>query len=377
MDFEDYIPLIQIFKKIPEQRQEAKVLHSLVDIIFIAIVSTLAGAEDWTDMEDFATKREEWFRKYIPLRNGIPSHDTIQRVFQWIPPKKFLQCFIEWTQMIACIAKGGIVAIDGKTMRRTFDSLTGKKALHIVSAWFSENKIVLGQYATDEKSNEITAIPELLDLLDITGCIVTVDAMGTQKEIAEKIVGKKADYVMALKGNHRLLYEEVKGFFGEIKTPKDLQEYEVEKHEEIEKGHGRIETRQYYLVRQINWLDAREDWKELEAIGMVVYTSEKSGQNVMETRYYLTSIKDIQKFANAARSHWGVESMHWTLDVTFNEDKKRTRKDNSPENLALLLRWAYNILKLDKSNKKSLRRKRLEAGWDMNYLEKILANLSQ
>lgn len=375
MEKKKYIPLLTIIEKVPDKRQEAKVLHPLTDIIFIAIVATLAGADDWEAMEDFASLREEWFRKFISLPNGIPSHDTIQRAFEWIPPKILNKCIVEWTQMISEIYKGGIVAIDGKTMRGTNDKQKGKKAIHVVSAWYSENKMVLGQVATDEKSNEITAIPELLEILNITGCIVTVDALGTQKGIAEKVIEKKADYVMALKGNHPLLHEEVKKFFDAIDDPKYMEEYDIKTWESKEKDHGRIDIRKYYYTTKIKWLDARQEWKGLNGLGMVIHKSESQGQVTEEKRYYLGSITEVEEFAKASRRHWGVESMHWSLDVSLKEDSKRTRTNCSPENLAILGRLAYNILKLDTSKKKSLRRKRQEAGWDVKFLESLLANL--
>lgn len=370
--------LIKILNRIPDIRQQGKVLHSLVDIVFIAIVATVAGADDWECMQIFAEDHIEWFRKYIPLTNGIPSHDTIERVFKQINPKIFMKCFMEWTQMVANIIKKGTVAIDGKTMCSTYDSATGKKALHIVSAWFSETGMVLGQVKTTEKSNEITAIPELLDILDIAGYIVTIDAMGTQKEIAEKIIKNKGDYVLALKGNHPLLHKEIEEFFKEAEDKKYQKEYGINTYQSYDKGHGRIESRNYYITSNIRWLDARKEWKNLTSIGKVVYHSEQNGKKTCETRYYLCSIEaDAPKFANTVRKHWGIESMHWSLDVTFNEDSKRVRKDHAPENLSVLHKFAYNILKLEKSKKRrSLKAKRFKASGSLSYLEKVLSCIS-
>jgi len=370
--------LIEILSSIPDIRQEAKVRHNLVDIIFIAIVATLANAEDWALMEIFATENEEWLRKYITLPNGIPSHDTIERAFKWIDPKMFLKSFTEWTEMVSEITKCGVVAIDGKTMRGTHDKINGKKALHIVSAWFSETGLVLGQVKTSEKSNEITAIPELLSIIDVTGCVVTIDAMGTQKDIAAKIIEKKADYVLALKGNQKLLHEDIIEFFKKNDDKNFSAEYNIQKYSEKDQGHGRIESRSYYISSRIDWLESREEWKQLNSIGMVVYTREENGEKKTEKRYYLCSIgDDAKKFAYAVRKHWGIESMHWSLDVSFNEDSKRTRKDNSPENLSLLHKFAYNILKLDKNEKKSLRARRYKAGVSRKYLEKVIALISE
>lgn len=368
--------LINILSRIPDVRQEGKVLHSLVDIVFIAIVASIAGADDWVCMQIFAEDHVDWFRKYIPLTNGVPSHDTIERVFKQIDPKIFMKCFMEWTQIVANIIKRGIVAIDGKTMCGTFDSATGKKALHIVSAWFSETSMVLGQVKTTEKSNEITAIPELLDILDITGCIVTIDAMGTQKDIAEKIIKKKGDYVLALKGNHPLLYQEVEEFFKEAEDEKYRKEHSINTYQNHDKGHGRIERRDYYITSNIRWMDAKKEWKKLTSIGMVIYHSEQNGEKKSEKRYFLCNIEDnAEKFANAVRKHWGIESMHWSLDVTFNEDSKRVRKDNAPENLSVLHKFAYNILKLEKTQKKSLKAKRFKASGSLKYLDKVLSSL--
>ncbi len=370
--------LIKVLNRIPDIRQQSKVLHSLVDIVFIAIVATVAGADDWESMQFFAQDNIDWFRKYIPLTNGVPSHDTIERVFKQINPKIFMKCFMEWTQLVANIFKKGIIAIDGKTMCSTYDLATGKKALHIVSAWFSETDMVLGQVKTTEKSNEITAIPELLDILDIAGHIVTIDAMGTQKDIAEKIIKKKGNYVLALKGNHPLLNKEIEEFFKEAEDKKYQKEYGINTYQNYDKGHGRIEHRSYYITSNIRWLDARKEWKKLTSIGMVKYHSEQNGKKTCETRYYICSIEaDAIKFANAVRKHWGIESMHWSLDVTFNEDSKRVRKDNGPENLSVLHKFAYNILKLEKSKKRSsLKAKRFRASYNLDYLGKVLSCIS-
>lgn len=368
--------LISILNQIPDVRQESKVLHSLVDIIFIAIVASVAGADDWGCIEIFAQDHEEWFNKYIPLANGVPSHDTFERVFKQINPKIFMKCFMEWTQIIAEIVKGGIIAIDGKTMCGSSDPITGKKALHIVSAWFSETGMVLGQVKTTEKSNEITAIPELLDILDITGCIVTIDAMGTQKDIAEKIIKNKGDYILALKGNHPLLHQEVEEFFEQVEDEEYREEYRINLCQKYDKGHGRIERRDYYITSSLGWMDARKEWKKLTSIGMVVYHSERNGHKKCEKRYFLCSIgDDVGKFAHAVRQHWGIESMHWSLDVTFNEDAKKVRKDHGPENLSILHKFAYNILKQEKTQKRSLRAKRFKASGNLEYLDKVLSSL--
>lgn len=366
--------LVDFLRIIPDERQLAKVKHPLVTVIFTAIVATIAGSEDWEDMEEFVNEKLEWFKKYVEFPYGVPSHDTYERVFRWINPKIFMQSFLDWTNMVSAVVKGSVVAIDGKTMCGSGDDATGKKALHIVSAWCSETGLVLGQVKTSEKSNEITAIPDLLDILDVTGCIVTIDAMGTQTKIAEKIIKSKADYVLALKGNQETLHNEVVKFFESCEDEKYQQEHQIRVFSEITKGHGRNEIRESFITSDIKWMvDARKDWKNLKSIGMVKYQSEKDGQKTTEKRYFICSIEDnAEKFSYIVRKHWGIESMHWVLDVVFNEDSKRIRKDNGPENLSVLLKFAYNYLKKDTTPRKSLRRKRFKASISMDYLESIL-----
>lgn len=359
---------------IPDERQEGKVKHPLVSILFTAIVASIAGADDWECIAYFGQERLEWLKKYVNFPNGAPSHDTYERVFQWVNPKIFMQSFLDWSHMISGIVKGGTVAIDGKTMRGTSDELTGKKALHIVSAWFSNNSLVLGQVKTHEKSNEITAIPQLLDILDLTGSIITIDAMGTQKDIAKKIIDKKADYILALKGNQENLHNEVIEFFDNVNDSKFQKEYGIKTHREITKGHGRNEVRTSYITSDTKWMKtAKKEWEGLNSIGMVIYQRTEKDKKITEKRHFICSINDDpERFAFAVRKHWGIESMHWCLDVTFKEDCKRVRKDNGPENLSVLLKFAYNFLKKDLKLKKSLKKKRFIASLNLNYLESIL-----
>jgi len=359
----DMKDLIKIFERIPDERQSGKIKHLLCDVIFIAIIATVASCDDYEEIEEYATENEEWFRKYLQLPNGIPSHDTIERVFSWINPKLLTSCFADWTSLISKSSipikveteegtskQQGIIAIDGKTMRATGSS--EKKAMHVVSAWFSEDKMVLGQVQTSEKSNEITAIPELLKILDITGNIVTIDAMGTQTKIANEIVAKKADYVLAVKTNHVSLHTPIVEFFNEL-DKKLIEEYKISHFHQTEKGHGRIETRDFYITDQIKWLEPNTKWAKLTSIGMVVYKSEKNGKANTEVRYFIASIPaNAELFAKAVRSHWGVESMHWLLDLTFNEDRRRNRIDNSAINLASLLRLSLNILRTAENPRK-------------------------
>jgi predicted transposase YbfD/YdcC len=360
-------------------RQQGKVLHKLLDILFIAVAGFIAGADDWELVIMFAESRIEWFKKYLELPNGIPSVHTFRRVFRMIDSKQFEKCFIRWVKEISRRSKGDIVAIDGKTARGAIEADQDKSPIHIVSAWTSQNNLFLGQVKTDEKSNEITAIPELLDLLFLRGSIVTIDAMGTQKSIAAKIVNEKeADYVLSLKKNHENLYKDVADYFQFAKdeTFKDI-EYQFIR--TVDKGHGRIETREYYLISDVSWLEDLKEWAGLKAIGMVVSNRKENGKESVDTRYYLSSVTDGNKFAEAVREHWGIESMHWLLDVTFKEDKSRIRKENEPENAALLRKMALNILKIDTQKDKannvrphSYNAKRYKASLNVDYLEKVM-----
>lgn len=361
------------FGIIKDTRQQAKVRHLLIDILFIAVAATIANASDWEEVEIFAKKREDWFRKFLELPNGIPSHDTFERVFKWIEPKQFETCFVHWVREIATLSDRSIVAIDGKTMRGAFDTDDKKSPIHIVSAWASDNGMVLGQVKTDEKSNEITAIPELLDLIFVKNCIVTIDAMGTQTKIAEKIIDKKADYVLALKGNQPNLHQDVVDFFEDAEKT-NFDGLKVKSSMTSDKGHGRIEVRRYYLVEDIDWLSMKDEWKGLKSIGMAIRECETKGQKTIERRYFISSLKgEIEEFATAVRKHWGIEVTHWFLDVVFKEDARRVRKDNGPQNLAMLKRLALNIIKKDTSEPKySLKSKRFAASIDNNYLEQVL-----
>lgn len=361
------------FMMIYDPRQEGKVRHKLIDVLFLAVAATICTCDEWEDMEAWAYEREDWLKKYLELPNGIPSCYTIERVFDTIDPKQFEKCFAEWMKEITTNTEGSVVAIDGKSMCGTADKSAGKSAVHIVSAWCSSNKLVLGQVKTNEKSNEITAIPELLDMLLIKGSIVTTDAMGCQKEIAKKIVNEnKADYVLALKGNHHLLYPEVEEYFKDAEEG-GFKDEKITRHRTIDKGHGRIEERIYYYSTDIRWMKTKEDWNKLYGIGMVIRKCEINGEKTEERGYHLASVKTVKDYAKAVRQHWGIESTHWSLDVTFREDANKTRKGNAPENLALLKRLALNMLKKDETKypKKALKRKRFIALLSTDYLEYI------
>lgn len=338
----------------------------------MAICAITSGAESWNAIEEFGTAREEWLKKYFELINGIPSHDTFNRVFSAINPTEFQKCFNELMRSLANLVKGEIVSIDGKTLRGSSCNSSGQKAIHMVSAWANENQLVLGQIKTEDKSNEITAIPKLLELLEIENTVVTIDAMGTQKKIAEAIIEKKADYILALKENQKTLHDNVELFFDSL-IKGEIKDIEFKKHTTRDKDHGRIETRNYYLVNNISWLDNKEDWANLSSIGMVQRKRIIGEKETFEISYYITSLNSIELFSKGVRQHWGIENkLHWVLDVSFNEDKCRTRNDNSAENLAVLRHLSLNLLREEKTSKKSINLKKMRCAWDINYLEKVL-----
>ena len=364
------------FSNIKDFRQEWKIKHSLLEVIFIAVIATIANANTWIEIGTFAQIKKDWFKKYMPLENGVPSHDTFQRIFENIDPKSFNKAFVNWTNKLSDQTEGRVVAIDGKTVRRSFDG--EKNPIHLVNAWVDENDMILGQIKTDSKSNEITAIPELLDLLFLEKSIVTIDAMGTQKKIAEKIIKKKADYVLALKGNQGLFHKEVQEYMEDgIKS--DFKDIQCSKKTTLEKGHGRIEKREYFQTNDIEWFSEKNKWESLKSIGMVRRTVIKNGVETVENCYYISSLPaplegECELFAKAVRKHWGIESCHWMLDVVFREDESTVRKNNGAENLSMLRKIAMNILKqeIPGEKKSSKNMKRFIAGIDENFLEKIV-----
>jgi len=366
------------FASLQDPRVERTKLHQLLDIITIAICAVICGADDWSEMELFGHAKEAFFRSFLALPNGIPSHDTFGRVFARLNPEQFQKCFLEWVQELVQASSGqvkGVVAIDGKRVCGSRDTPNGKGPIQMVSAWARDNGMVLGQVKVDDKSNEITAIPALLQLLDLEGCIVTIDAMGCQKEIATAITEGGGDYVLALKANHSALYQDVITTFSEgMDTHFKGMRYQT--HETVEKGHGRIETRRYFLVEDplyIKYLDQQEKWPGLCRVGMVEAQREIEGVISKDRRYYLCSVSSVQEFAQAARGHWGIENgLHWVLDVAFREDHNRTRSDHSAHNFAILRHIALNLLKAEKSVRVGVKGKRLNCGWDHDYLFKVL-----
>lgn len=376
-------PLEQLrkrFSALQDPRVERTKLHQLLDIVTIAICAAICGADDWTEIELFGESKLDFFCSFLPLPNGIPSHDTFNRVFARINPEQFRECFLGWVQDLVCASTSngrieGVVAIDGKSLCGSRNSASGAGPIQMVSAWAQTNRTVLGQVKVDDKSNEITAIPALLGLLDVEGCIVTIDAMGCQTHIAEQIREGGADYVLALKANHPTMYEDVVTTFNEgVAT--HFKDIKCQAHETVEKGHGRIETRRYYLVDDplyMQYLEGAEKWPDLRSIGMVQSERKIGEEASMERRYFLCSVGTVREFAQAARGHWSIEnSLHWVLDVAFREDNHRTRKDHSAENFCVLRHIALNLLKAERTLKVGIKAKRLKCGWSHDYLLKVL-----
>ena len=348
----------------------------MLDIITIAICSVICGADSWVHVAMFGKSKEDWFRSFLELPNGIPSHDTFGDVFSRLDPDRFQECFMGWSRSVAKLLPGEVVAIDGKTVRRSHDKRAGKQAIHLVSAWASANTLTLGQTATDEKSNEITAIPQLLEMLELSGCIVTIDAMGCQKVIAQGILEREADYVLAVKKNQGRLHEDIRDLFeGAAEAGFDGVPHDYAT--TLNKGHGRIERRECWTISDpacLEYLGTAGDWPGLRSVGKVACHRETDTGITVQTKYYISSLAgSAGQLPKAARSHWSIEnSLHWSMDVTFREDQSRIRKDHSPRNMATLWQISHNLLKRETSLKVVIQGKRLQAGWRDNYLLKVL-----
>ena len=366
------VALLDHFGTLPDPRIERHRWHKLGDILVIAVCAVLCGAESYPAIEDFGREREEWWRQFLEFPEGIPSHDTFNRVWRLLDPVEFQRCFLGWMQAVAEVTAGEVGAIDGKALRRSSAQGTSKRAIHMVSAWASENGVVLGQRKVDTKSTEITAIPELLELLLLKGCIVTIDAMGCQRAIAETILEQGADYVLALRGNQPTLEQAVERFFltgPEAEVNRPQSDYS----EQTERGHGREETRRVWISANLEGELAAAAWPGLQSIGMGEATRTVGGKTSIEQRFYLSSLPpDAEQFARAVRKHWSVENqLHWSLDVPFREDQSRLRTGHGAENFAVLRHIALNLLRQEPSPK-SLPRKRLACALNPDYLLKVL-----
>jgi len=382
MQNDSALSLVEHFKDLADPRVDRTKDHDLSDVLIIAVCCLLCAGDSFNDMEDFGNAKQDFFKSFLKLRNGIPSHDTFNRVFSALDPKEFLDCFLRWTQSVRRAIPQEIVAVDGKALRRAINK--GQSPKYVVSAWAHSNQLVLGQLKVEEKSNEITAVPELLRVLELAGCIVTIDAMGCQKKIAREIIEADADYLLALKGNQETVHQEVKSFLDSTLAEKKKTRppgvspgkaaAALQEHETVEKDHGRIETRRYYQSDQLDWFADQGKWEGLKSVGMVEATREINGQIAVERRYYLSSLKlDVETFARAVRAHWSIENqVHWSLDVTFGEDQSRARAGHAAENLATLRRLALNLLKREKTKKRGIRGKQLNASWDHPYLLRLL-----
>ena len=361
------------FETVEDPRIERSKAHLLIDILTIAILAVICGADGWVGIETYGKAKYQWLKSFLALPNGIPSHDTFARVFARLNPEQLQESFLSWVKAVSRVSEGEVIAIDGKTVRRSYDKGKNQGAIHMVSAWASQNRLVLGQKKVDDKSNEITAIPELLKILDINGCIVTIDAMGTQKAIAKQIIEQGGDYVLALKGNQGNLFEDVQQIFEQAQA-QDFQEIEHDFHQTIDGGHGRIEKRRCWALGQVEHLIDSEQWSQFTSIAMVESERQCEGQISREVRYYISSLSpDAQKLAESIRSHWTIENpLHWVLDVAFREDECRIRTGHAAENFALLRHLALSALNQETSAKLGIKNKRGRAGWDNDYLLKVL-----
>jgi predicted transposase YbfD/YdcC len=378
---DEVLPTIENhFGDLTDPRIDRTKLHKLLDILVIAICAVIAGADNWEDVAAFGQAKIEWFKTFLELPNGIPSHDTFNRVFARLDPQQFQDGFLRWIRAVSEVIGGQVIAIDGKVLRRSHDRGIGKAAIDMVSAWASANRLVLGQVKVEDKSNEITAIPQLLQALEVSGCIITIDAIGCQTEIAETIIDQEADYVLSLKENQGRLFEDVQRLFDDLEESQ-YKAYSFDYDKTVNKDHGRIEIRECWTISDpevLRHLRGFENWKQLATVSRIRAQRRIGTESSCEDRYHIASIVGAQKVLWAVRSHWGIENqLHWTLDIAFDEDRCRVRKDHGPENFALLRHIALNLLKQEKTCKRSIKGKRLLAGWKEDYLFKVLAGLAQ
>ncbi len=360
------------FAELTDPRRR-EVTYPLINVVVITICAVICGADDFVAIAHFGRTKRKLLEKFLDLSSGIPSHDRFNAIFAAIKPGEFEKCLLSWITALHEVTHGQVIAIDGKTLRRSFDAASSKSAIHMVSAWATANHITLGQVVVDEKSNEITAIPKLLEILEISNSLVTIDAMGCQVEIAQAIRDRKADYVLAVKGNQPTLHEGVQDYFVEH-LQDDFDGVKVSRHETREKGHGREENRYYYVCPVPKDLPDRERWPNLKAIGVAINNTKRDGKETGEVRYYILSKQiSARRFAEAVRSHWGIENnLHWQLDVTFNEDQSRIRKGHADANFSILRRTALSLLKNNNTKKVGIKNKRFLAALDEHYLVEVL-----
>ena len=360
------------FQDLPDPRVERTRKHPLINVVFMAVCGILSGADSIAGIHEFALDRRPWFARYLDLTNGVPSEDTFGRVLARLDPGAFEKGLLSWVQAVQEATENRMVAIDGKTLRGSADRERGRAAIHMVSAWATANKLSLGQVVVDEKSNEITAIPELLQLLELSGALVTIDAMGCQKEIAEQIRERGGDYLLAVKQNQPTLYEQVEGAIDEAL---ERAAEEIQEHQTVEKGHGRQEARTYAIFPKPESVDPEGLWRDLNGVGIAITERRDSqGRGGMETRYYILSrLITVQEFAEAVRGHWSIENnLHWQLDVSFREDECRVCRDHAPANLSVIRRFALGLLKRETSCRKGIEIKRLKCAGNNEYREKVL-----
>ena len=372
MDRRGSVSFAQHFEDLQDPRVERTRRHPLINVVFIAVCGVLSGANSIAGIHEFAIDRRRWFSRYLDLSNGIPSEDTFGRVLARLDPGGFEKCLLSWIQTVQELTANRVVAIDGKTLRGSYDREGGRAAIHMVSAWAGENKLSLGQVVVAEKSNEITAIPVLLQLLEISGALVTIDAMGCQREIADRIREQGGDYVLAVKQNQPTLYERVEEAISEA-LEEDAEN--LDEHQTMEKGHGRQESRSYAIVAAPDEVDPEKLWRDLRAVGIAIAERvDSQGRASMETRYYILSrLITVQEFAAAVRGHWGIENnLHWQLDVSFREDECRVCRDHGPANLSVIRRFALGLLKRETSCRKGIEIKRMKCAGNDEYHEKVL-----
>jgi predicted transposase YbfD/YdcC len=374
MDVQAPSGLLRAWTQLPDPRMDRTKRHRLEDIVTVAICAVIFGADGWAQVALFGRSKIKWFKTFLALPNGIPSHDTFGRVFAKLDPAAFEACFLKWITALVTASRGRLVAIDGKTIRRSLDTANGKAAIHMVSAWCEANHMVLGQVATDAKSNEITTIPRLLKLLNLDGAVVTIDAAGCQKEIARQIVKQGGDYILQLKGNQGGLHDETVMLFEQCLRD-DCHGIAYHTASTTNGGHGRIEQRRIWATAEVAWFTERSKWKNLRSLIRVQAKRILHGQTSQEYRYYISSLPahDAAKLLDYIRGHWGIENrLHWSLDVNFREDDRRIRQGHGAENFSRLSRIALNLLKAETTCKVGIKSKRLRCGWDHDYLLKVL-----